>query len=54
MKKLDLASIEKISGGDGNWGDWVCGGIGVGTAIATVAKVALGPVGTAVGIGCAV
>jgi hypothetical protein len=54
MKTLSLNQMEGIVAGDGNWGDWVCGGVGAGAAVAVVLKVAIGPIGTAVSVGCGI
>ena len=54
MKTLSLNQMEAIVAGKGNWADWVCGGAGVAGAVAVVLKVAIGPIGTAVGVGCGI
>jgi hypothetical protein len=55
MKTLELNQMALTKGGGGNWGDWVCGGVGVGAIfVSTVLKCALGPMGAAISTGCAI
>ena len=54
MKTLTINQMEETIGGGGNWGDWVCGGATVAGAGLMLLKVAIGPIGTAVTVGCAV
>jgi len=59
MKKLDICRMEEISGGKSEALDFFCGGVGTvnlvrGIATLAGASVALGPVGTVVGVGCGV
>ena len=53
MKTLELNQMAFTKAGGGNWGDWVCAGVGVGGVIALALKVTIGPIGVAVGVGCA-
>jgi hypothetical protein len=59
MKKLNTGRMEDISGGKSEALDYLCGGVGTvslirGIATLAGASVALGPVGTVVGVGCGV
>lgn len=52
MKKLSLNELELIYGGNAAL-DIVCGGAGATAAALTIARIALGPIGTGITIGCA-
>lgn len=53
MKKLSVNELEIIIGGKTTALDIVCGGVGATAAALTIARIALGPIGTGVTIGCA-
>lgn len=55
MKRLSIESLEQINaGGWRDVADGVCAGVGLGGAIALLVKVATGPVGGAVTVGCGI